>query len=271
MFDQGIDCDGNAMSKLSPVRRTLLGTLLGGAILTVPAYADIEQRSQKTANNKRIACSILAEESQKSRIVPILTQHLVVSDTEWLGKCAIKLELTGEEQARQLAGAAGNRPTLAILGTQFADGVIEANVAATINGLGGRDTRGFVGIAFDVTNDLEKFQAVYLRMSNGTLNTPRPPTPRDVRAIQYVAHPDFHFDKSRLIAPGRYEKAAPVKVGRWHKLRLKIHKGSLTAFVDGKPVIQIDDLKNSGNSGQIGLWVGDGTTAYLSEFRVIRK
>lgn len=108
-------------------------------------------------------------------------------------------------------------------------------------------------------------------MTNGTLHIPLPPAPRDARAIQYVAHPDFHFEEPRKVALGRYEQAAAVAPGQWHKLRVKIENHNLTAFVDGKAVLQIDDLKYSAQSGHIGIWVGDGTSAYVSDFSVIKN
>ncbi len=217
------------------------------------------------------SCIVAGDKEQQSKVTPLATQDVVASQSKWLGKCALKLELTAEEQARQLAGAGGNRPTLVILGKDFTNGVIEANVAATVNGLGGPGTRGFVGIAFHIADDLNKFEAVYLRMTNGTLNIPLPPAPRDVRAIQYVAHPDFHFEESRKVAPGQYEQAAAVAPGQWHKLRVEIENENLIAFVDGKAVLQINDLKYSSQSGQIGIWIGDGTSAYVSDFNVIKK
>jgi hypothetical protein len=51
-------------------------------------------------------------------------------------------------------------------------------------------------------------------MTNGRLNDPAPPAPRIERAIQYVAHPDFHFAVSREQFPGRYEKGADIAIGR---------------------------------------------------------
>jgi len=58
--------------------------------------------------------------------------------------------------------------------------------------------------------------------------------PRIDRAIQYVAHPDFHFFVSRDKFPGRYGHGADVALGRWHKVRLEIggagHAPSWTAW-----------------------------------------
>lgn len=204
------------------------------------------------------------------RLEPVASQHVTFSDSQWLGRRALKLELTAEEQKRQLAGAGGNRPTFIVLGTDFSNGVIEVDIAARVNGKGGEDSRGFAGIAFHIDDKLEQFEAVYLRFSNGTLNIPPPPSPRDVRGVQYVAHPGFHFQESRLAAPGRYEKPAAIALEQWHRLRIEIKNSNLTAAVDGVPVLQIDDLKFAGHSGHFGIWVGEGTDAYVSNLQVIR-
>jgi len=215
-------------------------------------------------------CAGFTHPAVSPQLRPVAVQHVIYSDSEWLGRRALKLALTSEEQERQLAGAGGNRPTFIILGTDFSDGAIEVDIAAGLNGRGGEDARGFAGIAFHIDDALEKFEAVYLRFSNGTLNVPPPPAPRDMRAIQYVAHPGFHFQEFRIAAPGHYEKPAAVALGRWHRIRIEIENTNLTAAVDGLPVLQIGDLKYAGQSGQFGIWVGDGSDAYVANLKVIR-
>jgi len=187
------------------------------------------------------------------------------------GRGALRVELSSTEQAAQLAGAGGNRPTYAIFDIPFSDGVIEVDVMAEINGWGGPDARGFAGIAFHLSEDGEAFEAVYLRMANGTANNPPPPAPRNVRAVQYVAHPGFHFAESRAERPGHYEKPAAVALGRWHRLRLEIDGAHLRALVDGREVLAIDDLRRAGATGRVALWVGDGSRAHFADLKVTRK
>ena len=182
------------------------------------------------------------------------------------GRRALSLELTAEEQALQRAGAGGNRPTYAVVPGWFKDGVIEVDVAAELNGRGGADSRGFAGVAFRLGDD-ERFEAVYLRAANGALNVPPPPSPRDVRAIQYISHPDFHFLAARAVAPGVYEKGAPIATGSWHRLRLEIDGRRLVASVDGQVVLEVDDLRLD-RSGRVALWVGDGTRAHFANLTI---
>lgn len=187
-------------------------------------------------------------------------------EVEYRGRRALSLELTDEEQALQRAGAGGNRPTYAIVPGWFENGVIEVDIAADLNGRGGAESRGFAGVAFRLGDD-ERFEAVYLRAANGSLNVPPPPSPRDVRAIQYISHPDFHFSESRSVAPGVYEKGAPIGRGSWHRLRLEITGRWLVASVDGQVVLEVDDLRLD-RSGRVALWVGDGTQAYFANLTI---
>lgn len=200
--------------------------------------------------------------------VPDVLSGVSVQPTMHADRPALRIELSEEEQAAQLDGAGGNRPTFAVFDIPFDNGVIEVDVAAEINGRGGKDARGFAGIAFHMTDDGEAFEAVYLRMANGTANVPPPPSPRDLRAIQYIAHPGFHFAESRAERPAHYEKAANVALGRWHHLRLEIAGSKLTALVDGTVVLAIDDLRRADQRGAIGLWVGDGTRAHFANLAV---
>ncbi len=188
------------------------------------------------------------------------------------GSDVLEVELTDEEQARQIAGAGGNRPTYLLFPEAFDNGSIEVHIGAELNGKSGPDARGFAGILFHHSAVDGSYEAVYLRMTNGTLNEPPPPPPRSERAIQYIAHPDFHFPVSREKFPGKYEKAASVKVGTGrHLLRLDIDGSNLSAFVDGKLVLSLNDLRFANRKGKMGFWIGDGTRAYFSDLKITRR
>lgn len=188
------------------------------------------------------------------------------------GSDVLEVELTDEEQARQTAGAGGNRPTYILFPEAFDNGSIEVYIGAELNGKGGPDARGFAGISFHHSAVDGSYEAVYLRMANGTLNEPPPPPPRNERAIQYIAHPDFHFPISREKFPGKYEKAAQVKVGTGrHLLRLDVDGSNLAAFVDGNLVLSLNDLRFANRQGNVGFWIGDGTRAYFTGLKVIRR
>lgn len=191
------------------------------------------------------------------------------SATSFKGRDAVMVELTPEAQKALLSGTgAGNGPSFIMPPVQLANGVIEVDLAARINGKGAPDVRGFVGIAFHIDDKAETFEAVYLRMTNGSKNTPPPPAPRNVFAVQYISYPDRYWRKLRQEHPNVYEKAAPVAIESWHKLRLDIAGSTVSAFVDGEKVLTVNDLRFPNRKGRIGLWVDDGTAGYFSDLRV---
>ena len=184
-------------------------------------------------------------------------------------RSAVLVELTPEAQKALLAGTGvGNGPSFIMPPVQLANGVIEVDLAARINGKGAPDVRGFVGIAFHIDDKAETFEAVYLRMTNGSKNNPPPPAPRNVFAVQYISYPDRYWRKLRQEHPNVYEKAAPVAIESWHKLRLDIAGSTVSAFVDGEKVLTVNDLRFPNRKGRIGLWVDDGTAGYFSDLRV---
>ena len=125
-----------------------------------------------------------------------------------------------------------------------------------------------MGVAFHVDVLTEAYEAVYLRMTNGRLNRPAPPALRVDRAIQYVAHPGFHYAVSRERFPGRYERGADVALGQWHHLRLEIGPSRARALVDGQEALAIDELRYAGREGAVGLFIDDGTRGYFRGLRI---
>jgi hypothetical protein len=199
-----------------------------------------------------------------------LALNLVTADRRgWNGAECLAVELTDDEQKLRLeTTGGGNRPSFAIVHPEFTDGVLEVAIAGTLTGKGAPDDRGFVGLSFHITPDFASHETVYLRMTNGRLNVPPPPSPRVSRAIQYVADPGFHFSESRERFPGRYEKGADIAVGRWCRLRLEIAGTHLRALVDGTEVLMVEDLRFAGRRGPVGLFVGDGSCGYFRELRI---
>jgi hypothetical protein len=184
-------------------------------------------------------------------------------------RSAVMVELTPEAQKALLAGTGvGNGPSFIMPPVQLANGVIEVDLAARINGKGAPDVRGFVGLAFHIDDKAETFEAVYLRMTNGSKNTPLPPAPRNVFAMQYISYPDRYWRKLRQEHPNVYEKAAPVAIESWHTLRLEIAGSTVNAFVDGEKVLAVSDMRFPNRKGRIGLWVDDGTAGYFSDLKV---
>jgi len=200
--------------------------------------------------------------------------NVTTSTADHLGRRAVRVRLTDAAQKSAIAAQTGNGATLAFLPGVYRDFSATVMIAGEVNGLGAADSRAFVGLAFRARPDGEKFDAIYLRMTNGTLAQPAPPAPRNVRAIQYVARPDLHFSKSRQEAPGVYEKGAPVGPGRWHRLRIEVTGASARAYIDDNATasLVVNDLRSGADgSGQIALFVDDGTDGFFSDLTVVGR
>jgi len=218
-------------------------------------------------------CSGLAQAQtfDLSAVNQITTHNVVASAADFKGRTCLKVALTDDMQAKMLKGQPGDQPTFALLPVTFHNGNIEVDIAGEVNGKGAPDARGFVGIAFRVNGDISKFEAIYLRMTNGLKAEPPPPPPRDARAIQYFSYPDWRFSRSRKEFPGQYEKAANIAPRVWIPLRIEINGTTAKAYVNNEPepALTVTDLKMGPDAqGSIGLWVDDGSNGYFSNLRI---
>lgn len=137
-------------------------------------------------------------------------------------------------------------------GATFAEGTIEFDVR-------GRDVeqRSFVGVAFHAADE-QTFEAVYFRPFNFRSSDPA----KAGRAVQYVSHPEFTWQKLRTEKPGLYEKAispAPDPDG-WFHVRIVCASTRVGVYVDGspEPCLEVEKLGDRGQ-GMVGLFVGNGS------------
>ena len=109
--------------------------------------------------------------------------------------------------------------------------------------------QSFVGIAFRGVDDTT-FDAVYFR----PFNFKNPEIPRRARAVQYISHPQFTWEKLRADSPGQYEAAVtPVPdPDDWFHARIVFVNGAATPSL---VVTQLSDRRD----GLVGLWVGNGS------------
>ena len=145
--------------------------------------------------------------------------------------------------------------------TRFADGTIEFDVR-------GKDVfqRSFVGAAFHGADD-ETFEAVYFRPFNFKPADPA----RAARAVQYVSHPEFTWQKLRAEKPGQYEKAvAPVPdPNGWFHVRIVVASPKVSVYVDGapEPCLVVETLSGR-REGFVGLMVGNGSGGDFANFKI---
>lgn len=182
------------------------------------------------------------------------------------GRSAIRVELL-EQLSREGRPDIDyvDMPTFLELPIEAQDVLIEIDILARLNGFWPEGARGFAGVTFRIRPCATAFECVYLRPTNG--RRAGAPSPRDQRAIQYFAYPDWRFERLRAELPGVYETGADIDIDEWITLRIEVSGRHLRAFVDGQPCLSIDTLADPA-VGRIGLFVDIGTVAFFSNLRI---
>jgi hypothetical protein len=195
------------------------------------------------------------------------TLHKVTADpAEYKGRKALKVEFT-EAANKEPPGVGGDMPTFVLIPTNFKNGTMELDLLGRLNGKGLPDARAFVGLAYRILDAGARFESAYLRPLNGRKTTP--PPPRDKRAIQYFAYPDWKFDRLRKEYPdGRYESGADIADDEWITLKLDIDGERLRVSINGTEEFALTDTKAAPETGSVGLWVGRGTEGYFTNLRI---
>jgi len=184
------------------------------------------------------------------------------------GRKALRVELTDAVTSGKPGVDFGDGPTLVIIPAKFKNGTIAFDVLSRLNGKGPPDARAFAGVAYRITDGGDHFEAVYLRPLNGRpLN---PPAPRDKRAIEYFAYPDWKFDRLRKEFPdGRYESGADILPNEWIHVQIDVDDRRVRVAVNGNQELLIDEARSTPMAGNVGLFVDIGTEAFFADLRVI--
>ena len=195
--------------------------------------------------------------------------HAELDDTAHLRHGTLEVRVVNYRGRRALhvlnppMGALG--AAILIPGTEMANGTIELDVAGQPIAGAAPDARGFIGLVFRAVDDTT-YDSFYIRPTNGRAEEQI----RRNHSTQYIAAPDFLFDRLRAEAPGAYESYVDLEAGAWTHLRVEVSGSSARLFVDSarQPVLIANPLKGRGRSGLVGLWIGDQTDAYFSRLRV---
>jgi hypothetical protein len=157
-------------------------------------------------------------------------------------------------------------PTFLELPLDFEDGTISIDLRAQLNGYWPEGARGFAGLAFRIQPGAAEFESVYLRPTNG--RRAGAPSPRDRRAIQYFAYPDWRFERLRTEYPDVYESGADIDIDEWTNLRVEVDADRVDAYVDGVLTLAVDPTLLPPRRGRIGLFVDIGTVAWFSNLQL---
>jgi len=191
------------------------------------------------------------------------SQHNVKAEkVTYRGKPALRVTEAGAKQ-----GDFDDR-VLILPETNFQDGEITLELAGDVEPNAGAGARGFVGLAFRITPNADKFECFYLRPTNGRAED----QVRRNHSAQYIAHPEFPWHRLRKEFPEKYESYVDLEPGVWTKVRITVKGTQARLFVHGlsQPTLIVNDLKLGTSSGAVGLWIGPGTVAHFTDLRVTK-
>jgi hypothetical protein len=198
-----------------------------------------------------------------------LRLHNVAAEPAVLqGKKGVRLTMSEETlRATPPQGLADIEQLAVIDGLEFANGVIEAEIAGALAPNAGEGARGFVGIAFRLRNDMKTYDAFYLRPTNGRAEDQE----RRNHAAQYISHPDWPWSRLRKETPSRYESYVDLEPGVWTRVRIEVRGDRARLYVHGheEPTLIVNDVKTGADGkGAVALWVGPGTIAHFRNLTV---
>jgi hypothetical protein len=201
-----------------------------------------------------------------------LRLHNVAAEPAVLdGKKGLRLTIS-EDAARRLASMTPEQQALfeelaVIEGLEFANGVIEVEVAGEPAAGASGGARGFVGIAFRLQNDMQTYDAFYLRPTNGRAEDQE----RRNHAAQYISHPEWTWFRLRRETPSKYESYVDLQPGVWTRIRIEVRGDRARLFVHGQeqPTLIVNDVKTGTSArGAVALWIGPGTVAHFRNLTV---
>ena len=149
-----------------------------------------------------------------------------------------------------------------LAGIEFGNGSIEFDVR-------GKDVQqqSFVGVAFHGVDE-KTYDAIYFRPFNFKAEDPA----RRLRAVQYIAHPTYTWQKLRTEHPGKYEQPVnPVPdPNDWFHARVSVASPKVSVFVnDAKvPSLVVDQLSDR-KKGLVGFWVGNTSGGDFANLKIV--
>ena len=192
----------------------------------------------------------------------LLLHEVKAHDASYKGRNAVRLD----DDAPASAGDAGRFAV--VNGTRLQDGSIDLDVAGDTAPDADPAFRGFVGLAFRVTNTNDPhFECFYLRPKNGRSADPV----QRSHSTQYISIPGYPWQKLRTETPGKYESYVDLVPGAWMHIHIAVAGRTAKLYVNGatQPALTVNDLKQPVAPGSLALWIGPGTIAHFADLSYV--
>ena len=154
-----------------------------------------------------LPCALKGQEARSYALESTtgLRLHTVSAEpVTYAGKSGVRVTISADAKRRlqeSPAAQQGLMEQIAVIeGSDFASGVIEAEISGAPAPDAPEGARGFVGIAFRVQPDMKTYDAFYLRPTNGRADD----QVRRNHATQYISHPDWPWPRLRQETPKKY-------------------------------------------------------------------
>lgn len=200
---------------------------------------------------------------------PAGVQTFPLTDTKGLNSAQAQTEATkykGRDCVRVTVEGEDRGGLVLLPGTDFQDGVIEADLALKITTPPGVRYPGFLGIAFRVRPDGSHCELFYVRPGNSDA------ADQAMRnhTVQYVSEPDFGWYRLRRQWPSVYESHADLAMETWTKVRIEVAGRTARLYLNGSPKasLVVDGLKGEDLHGAVGLWGYTDEESYFSNVRI---
>jgi len=176
------------------------------------------------------------------------------------------LHMLNDDSTMGARGPSGGESLAIVKGSDFKDGSIEVDLVGMPRQGSNSQSRGFIGIAFRIQGDVEKFENFYLRFTNARSDD----QVRRNHSTQYSSFPDYPWSRLRQENPGVYESYVDIEEKAWTTVKVVVSGTKAQLYVNGadQPCLIVNDLKLGESHGPVALWAGSDTEAYFSNLRI---
>lgn len=126
--------------------------------------------------------------------------------------------------------------------------------------------RGFIGIAFRISNQDDQFESFYVRPTNGRTCLDEV---RKQHGCQYFSYPKYTFAYFRENNITKYEAKVDIDLDEWIELKAVIKDSKGMFYINNQLLLEVDDMKHGKDlRGSVGLFVDIGTEGFYRDLEI---
>lgn len=156
-----------------------------------------------------------------------------------------------------------------LVGSSFHNGTIEVKMLSRLLPDAPDFARGFIGLAFRISEDDTTFESFYVRPTNGRIDDPV----RKNRGVQYFSYPKYTFDYFRNLGITDFEGPADIGLDEWISLKAVINGARGVFYLNDskEPLLVVENMKHGADAkGAIGFFVDIGTEAFFKDLKITK-